>query len=109
MGSGAAEPAPARYLRRLLVFGGLPTVFTMVKLTESRMPGGWTPPDLYPVLAFGVGLEGAITLGVTWYLLRWRRIPLVIRLVLVGIGVLFAACLFVAAFCYVIGQPLTSQ
>jgi peptidoglycan biosynthesis protein MviN/MurJ (putative lipid II flippase) len=60
---------------------------------------------MYPGLAVAVGLEGVVTLGVAWYLLRWRLIPLPVRLVGVAILVLFCADLLVAAFGYAIGQP----
>jgi hypothetical protein len=105
MGSGNTEPALARCLRRLLVFGALPAAFTIGMLTESPFSDAGTQPGMYPGLAVAVGLEGVVTLGVAWYLLRWRLIPLPVRLVGVAILVLFCADLLVAAFGYAIGQP----
>ena len=87
------EPAIARYLRRLLVFGSLVAWFVVGLVTESGGRGSGPPlPSQYPGLAVVCFLEAAIALGLAWYLYRWIRLPAALR----GIGIVILAIFFFA-------------
>jgi len=101
----ANEPPAMRYLRRSMVFGGL-LLLIVVPLMYGYPPQP-DPPEPYAYGEYGILciLEGVICAGLAWYLLRWRRVPLAVRIVGVAILGAFVLGAFFTGGQYLMGIP----
>jgi hypothetical protein len=103
---GADEARLARYLRRMLVFGGLAAWFIVGLPTENGGGGSGPPlPGQYPGLAVLCAVEAAITLGLAWYLARWTRLPAALRAGGIAILGIFFVGIIGIGIGYATGQP----
>jgi hypothetical protein len=107
MAAGSDEPPIARTLRRTLLFGGLAVGLAISMVAVKQEPPGHPIPSQYPAMAVVCICEALIGVGLSWYLFRWRRIPVVFRLIGVLILALLVATAVVDGHLYAIGQVPT--
>jgi hypothetical protein len=91
-----------RWLRRSLIPGSL-LGFLVVSLVSA--PAAPPLPSQYLALALASVFEGAVAVGLAWYLARWRRVPRWIRAVGISILGLFVGGVVIVAINYLLGKP----
>ena len=105
LASGANEPAVARDLRRLLLYGSLLAAMTLrIVAVQTEQPGEPIPSQ-YPAMAVICVLEGLMGVGFAWYVLRWRRLPIVLRLLGIAFIALLVGTAVAGAHDYALGYP----
>ena len=105
MASGSSEPAIASYLRRALLFGGLAAALTLsITAVKTEQPGEPIPSQ-YPAMAVVCVLEALMGIGFAWYVLRWRRVPLWLRLLGIAFVALLIGTAVSGAYAYALGHP----
>ena len=97
------ELSRLKWLRRSLIPGGL-LGFLVVSMV-SAPPAGPPLPSQYGALALACVFEGAVSVGLAWYLARWRHVPVSIRAVGITILGLFVVGVLVIAINYLRGFP----
>ena len=78
----AEEPALLRYLRRFLVFAGIPA-WTIIAITTGAGLGGVPEQWQLPWLAASIAIQTAVALGLCLYVVQWRRLHILLR----GVGI----------------------
>ncbi len=108
--TAAPEPRWQRLLRRSLVFGGIPAWVALALVIELIAPshGGPPPPAQYPGLAVACWLEALIAIGLTFYLVRWRRLPIALRVLGSLVLGVFIVAITIYGLIYAAGSNPTS-